>query len=50
MTKYNENDIKYKGETNGVHTWSVPSGQLTTGIQIGYTLPKMRQGHTQKKN
>ncbi|MBE4466133.1 hypothetical protein HJ014_15810 [Vibrio parahaemolyticus] len=27
MTKYNENDIKYKGETNGVHTWSVPSGQ-----------------------
>ncbi len=22
---------------------------LTTGIQIGYTLPKMRQGHTQKK-
>ncbi|MEF1339776.1 hypothetical protein REH81_23900, partial [Vibrio rotiferianus] len=27
MTKYNENDIKYKGETNGVHTWSTASGQ-----------------------
>ncbi|WP_404969950.1 hypothetical protein [Vibrio campbellii] len=27
MTKYNENDIQYKGETNGVHAWSTPSGQ-----------------------
>ncbi|AXY01343.1 hypothetical protein D1115_09360 [Vibrio alfacsensis] len=27
MTKYNENDIQYKGESNGVHSWSTPSGQ-----------------------
>lgn len=27
MTKFNENDIKYKGETNGVHSWTSPSGQ-----------------------
>ncbi|EGU37677.1 hypothetical protein VII00023_07024 [Vibrio ichthyoenteri ATCC 700023] len=27
MTKYNENDIEYKGETNGVHTWTTPLGQ-----------------------
>ena len=27
MTKYNENDIQYKGETNGIHAWSTPSGQ-----------------------
>ncbi|AIV05989.1 MULTISPECIES: hypothetical protein [Vibrio] len=27
MTKYNENDIQYKGESNGVHSWSTTSGQ-----------------------
>ncbi|MDF2154321.1 hypothetical protein [Vibrio sp. CAU 1672] len=27
MTKYHENDIEYKGETNGIHTWNTPSGQ-----------------------
>ncbi|EPH5594186.1 hypothetical protein ACS2QE_001178 [Vibrio alginolyticus] len=27
MAKYNEEDIKYKGESNGVHSWSSPSGQ-----------------------
>ncbi len=27
MTKYNENDLQYKGESNGVHSWSTPSGQ-----------------------
>lgn len=27
MTKYNENDIQYKGESNGVHSWSTLSGQ-----------------------
>lgn len=27
MTKYNENDIQYKGESNGVHIWKAPSGQ-----------------------
>ncbi len=27
MTKYNENDIQYKGESNGVHSWSTSSGQ-----------------------
>ncbi|WP_260258624.1 hypothetical protein [Vibrio intestinalis] len=27
MKKYDESNIEYKGETNGVHTWSTPSGQ-----------------------
>ncbi|WP_447061252.1 hypothetical protein [Vibrio alginolyticus] len=27
MAKCNEEDIKYKGESNGVHSWSSPSGQ-----------------------
>ncbi|WP_194435501.1 hypothetical protein [Vibrio fluminensis] len=27
MKKYNEDDIQYKGESNGVHTWTTPSGQ-----------------------
>ncbi|MGR5237640.1 hypothetical protein [Vibrio alfacsensis] len=27
MTKYHESDIQYKGESNGVHSWSTPSGQ-----------------------
>ncbi|EGR8989531.1 hypothetical protein I8D52_001514 [Vibrio vulnificus] len=27
MKKYNSDDIQYKGETNGVHSWTAPSGQ-----------------------
>ncbi|EGR2795592.1 hypothetical protein BOO29_05615 [Vibrio navarrensis] len=27
MKKYNADDIQYKGESNGVHSWSTPSGQ-----------------------
>ncbi|WP_159738443.1 hypothetical protein [Vibrio atypicus] len=27
MTKYNETHIEYKGESNGVHSWTSPSGQ-----------------------
>ncbi|MGD8109141.1 hypothetical protein ACQEXU_07490 [Vibrio sp. TRT 21S02] len=27
MTKYNAGDIQYKGESNGVHSWTSPHGQ-----------------------
>lgn len=27
MKEYNADDIQYKGETNGVHSWTTPSGQ-----------------------
>ncbi|KXF81753.1 hypothetical protein ATN88_03690 [Enterovibrio coralii] len=27
MSKYNESDIHYHGETNGVHSWSLSMGQ-----------------------
>lgn len=27
MSKFKTEDIKYKGETNGVHSWNAPNGQ-----------------------
>ncbi|NOH80558.1 hypothetical protein F0231_12480 [Vibrio sp. RE86] len=27
MKKYDSSHIEYKGETNGVHSWSTPTGQ-----------------------
>ena len=50
MKKIEAEHLEYKGESNGVHSWTTPSGHLITGTQIGCTLLKMRQARTQKRN